>query len=52
MNDNFQERNRSGGTNSQAVSPPQVPVQVLFQTNEGSTATQSSSDYLLLYFHI
>lgn len=52
MNNDFQERNQSGGTNDQAESPPQVSVQVLFQTNEGSTASQSSSDYLLLYFHL
>lgn len=52
MNDNFQDRNQSGSTNKKTESLLQVPVQVLFQTNKGSTAIQSSSDYLLLYFHI
>lgn len=52
MNDNFPETNQSGSTNIQPEPPPQFSVQVVFQTNEASTASQSSSYYLLLYFHI
>jgi len=45
MNDNFLETHQSGGTNIQPESPPQFPVQVMFQTNEVSTASQSSLYY-------
>lgn len=51
MNDNFPETHLSGDTNIQPESPPQFPSQVVFQTNEASTASQSLY-YLLLYFHL